>query len=50
MTAASQVRATVGSRQPRSADIHLRSGFRVGLDISRHGDELVLGLGEFDGI
>lgn len=48
MTAATQLEATIGSRRPRSADIHPGPGFRVRLDVPRLDNETVRGFAAFD--
>jgi RraA family protein len=48
MVVASESRSVVGSRSPRSAEIHPGPGFRVRLEIPRLPDAVVRGFAEFD--
>ena len=48
MTVVREPGPAVGSRRPRSADIHPGPGFRVRLEVPRLADEVVRGLAAFD--
>jgi RraA family protein len=48
MAVAQESGPAVGSRRPRSADIHPGPGFRIRLDVPRLADEVVQGFAAFD--